>query len=113
MEIRLIRTDTHMQTARAHSGSISGLNEDDLDTSLFRLVADHPLKFCEAPIAHNFRFSALSNPGEVFENDPLIGGFRLSGDLLADAMVGIRDESPLSTRDTLQSARFALLLPLA
>jgi hypothetical protein len=72
MEIRLIRTDTKMQTARTHLGSIARLNEDDLDTGLFCLVTDHRLQFCKAPIVNYLRFPAVSNPSQVFQNDPLI-----------------------------------------
>jgi hypothetical protein len=62
-------------------------NQDDLDTGLLRLVADHRLQFCETPIVNNLRFPAVSNPGQVFQHDPLIGRLRISDNLLADAMV--------------------------
>src|SRR5262247_2576376 len=98
MEIRLIRTDTNMQTARAHLGGIARLNKDDLDARLFCLVTDHRLQFGEAPIVHNFRFTAFSNPGELFEHDPLIGRFRSRDDLLASAVISVGNKSLLSAR---------------
>ena len=47
-------------------------------------------------------FAGLTNPVEVFQDDPLIVRFCVSHDLLADAVVGGRDKTPLTTRDTLE-----------
>src|SRR5215468_1928066 len=39
---------------------------------------------------------------EVFNDDPLIVCLGVRDDLFADSVIGVRDETPLSTRDTLE-----------
>jgi hypothetical protein len=55
-----------------------------------------------------FRLAGLTNPVEIFEDDPLIVRFRVSHDLFADAVIGLRDKTPLTTRDTLERSLGAL-----
>ena len=100
LEIRLIRTDTQMQTSRTGLRRVSWVDIYDLHSRLGRLVADHLLKFGETPFMNAFRLARLTNPVEVFEDDPLIVRFRVSHDLFADAVIGVRDKTPLTARDT-------------
>ena len=60
------------------------------------------MKFGKAPFVDAFRLARLTNPVEVFENDPLIVRLGLGHDFFADAVVGVRDETPLTARDTLE-----------
>jgi hypothetical protein len=60
---------------------------------------NHPLKLGETPFMNAFRVASLANPIEVFEDDPLVVRFRVSHDLFADAVIGVRDETPLATRE--------------
>src|SRR5215467_10681280 len=101
LEIRLIRTDTQMQTSRTSLRRVPWVDIYDLHSRLGRLVADHLLKFGETPFVNAFRLAGLTNPAQVFQDDPLIIRFRVSHDLFADAVIGVRDEAPLTTRDTL------------
>src|SRR5262249_13640142 len=102
LEIRLIRTDTQMQISRTGLRRVPRVYIYDLHSRLGRLVADHLLKFGETPFVNAFRLAGLTNPVEVFEDDPLIIRFRVSHDLFADAVVGVRDKAPLTARDTLE-----------
>ena len=97
-----------MQAARTSQRSVARFNEDVLHAGAGGFVSDHPLKFSETPIVDALRFAALPNPVEVFENNPLIVGFRVSHNLLADAMIGIRNETSLPARDTPERAFGAL-----
>ena len=108
MEIRLVWTDTQMQTSRTGLRCVPRRDCDDLHSRLGRLVADHLLKFGETPFVNAFRLARLTNPVEVFQDDPLIVRFRVSHDLFADAVIGARDKTPLTTRDTLERAFGAL-----
>ena len=99
-EFRLIRTDSQMQTSRTGLRRIPWVDIYDLHSHTRRLVADHLLKFGKTPFVNAFRLAGLTNPVEVFKHDPLIVRFRLSHDLFTDAVIGVRDETPLSTRDT-------------
>ena len=101
LEIRLIRTDTQMQTSRTGLRRVPWVDIYDLHSRLGRLVADHRLQLRKAPGVKAFRLARLTNPVEVFEDDPLIVRFRVSHDLFADAVIGVRDKTPLTTRDTL------------
>src|SRR5262245_14900545 len=102
LEIRLTRTDTQMQTTRTGLRSVPRRDGDDLHPRLGRLVADHPLKFGKTPFVDAFRLAGLTNPVEVFQDDPLIVCLGVSPDLFADAVIGVRDKTPLPTRDTLE-----------
>jgi len=66
------------------------------------------LKLGKTPLVNAFRLPGLTNPAQVFQNDPLIVRFRVSHDLFADAVVGVRDKTPLTTRDTLERSFGAL-----
>ena len=112
MEIRLTWTYAQMQTSRTGLRCVPRRDRDDLHTSPGRLVADHLLKFGETPFVNAFRLTRLTNPVEVFQDDPLIVRLGVSHDLFADVVIGVRDES-LSRPETRLSARLALLLPLA
>ena len=90
-----------MQTSRTGLRRVPWVDIYDLHSRLGRLVADHLLKFGETPLMNAFRLAGLTNPVEVFQDDPLIIRFRVSHDLFADAVIGVRDKTPLTTRDTL------------
>src|SRR5262245_51058776 len=107
-EFRLIRTDTQMQTSRTGLRRIPWVDIYDLHSHTLRLVADHLLKFGKTPFVNAFRLAGLTNPVEVFKNDPLIVRFRLSHDLFTDAVIGVRDKTPLTTRDTLERSERSL-----
>ena len=100
-EFRLIRTDPQMQTSRTGLRCITRRNINDFYTRSGRLVPDHLLKFSETPCVNAFRFAGLTNPVEVFKDDPLFVRFRVGHDLFADTVIGARDKTPLTTRDTL------------
>src|SRR5499427_6026438 len=100
-ETRLIRTDAQMQTSRTGLRSIPRRNINDFHARSGRLVADHPLKLGETPFMNAFRLARLTNPVEIFKDYPLIVRFRVGHDLFAEAVIGVRDETPLTTRDTL------------
>src|SRR5215467_6268988 len=108
LEIRLIRTNTKMQTSRTGLRRVPWVNIYDLHAIPGRFVADHPLQLGKTPFVNAFRFACLTNPVEVFKDDPLIVRFRVSHDLLADAVIGIRDKTLLTTRDTLERSFGAL-----
>ena len=108
LETRLIRTDTKMQTSRTGLRRIPRRNINDFYTCSGRLVADHPLQLGKTPFVNTFRFTGLTNPVEIFHDDPLIGCFRVSHDLFADAVIGVRDKTPLATRDMLERSFGAL-----
>src|SRR5215467_4165130 len=91
-----------MQTSRTGLRRIPWRNINDFHTRSGRLVPDHLLKFSETPFVNAFRLAGLSNPVEIFKDDPLIVRLRVSNDLFADAMIGVRDETPLTSRDTLE-----------
>src|SRR5215471_7042009 len=108
LEIRLIRTDSQMQTSRTGLRRVPRVDIYDLHSLPGRLVADHPLKLGKTPLVNAFRLPGLTNPAQVFKNDPLIVRFRVSHDLFADAVVGVRDKTPLTIRDTLERSFGAL-----
>src|SRR5215510_9289406 len=91
-----------MQTSRTGLRSIPRRNINDFHTRSGRLVADHPLQLRETPFVNAFRLAGLANPVEIFKDDPLIVRFRVGHDLFADAMIGVRDKTPLTSRDTLE-----------
>src|SRR5215475_9788676 len=95
-EFRLIRTDTQMQTPRTGLRRVPWVDIYDLHSHSRRLVADHPLQLGKTPGVNAFRLAGLSNPVEVFQDDPLIIRFRVSHDLFADAVIGVRDKTPLT-----------------
>ena len=66
------------------------------------------MKFGKTPFVNAFRFARLSNPVEIFQDDPLIFRFRVSHDLFADAVIGVRDKTSLTTRDALERSFGAL-----
>src|SRR5262249_593614 len=108
LELRLIRTDSKMQTSRTSLRCVPRRDRDDLYTQHGRLVADHLLKFGKTPFVNAFRLAGLTNPLEVFQDDPSIVRLGVRDDLFADAVIGVRDETPLTTRDTLERAFGAL-----
>ena len=91
-----------MQTSRTGLRRIPRVDINDFHSCTGRLVADHPLKLGKTPFVNAFRLAGLANPVEVFKDDPLIVRFRRSHDLFADAVIGVRDETPLTTRDMLE-----------
>ena len=97
-----------MQTSRTGLGRVPWVDIYDFHPRTSRLVADHPLKLGETPLMNAFRLTGLTNSFEVFHDDPLIVRFRVSHDLFADAVVGVRDKTPLATRDTLERSFGAL-----
>src|SRR5262252_1109375 len=99
MELRLIRTDSKMQTSRTGLRRVTRVDIYDLHSLPGRLVADHPLKLGKTPLVNAFRLAGLTNPAQVFQNDLLIVRFRVSHDLFADAVIGVRDKTSLTTRD--------------
>src|SRR5262249_22220293 len=101
-EIRLSWTDTQMQTSRTGLRCVPRRDRDNLHSRLGRLVADHLLKFGKTPFVNAFRLAGLTDTVEVFQDDPLIIRPGVSHDLFADAVIGVRDKTPLTTRDTLE-----------
>ena len=97
-----------MQTSRTGLRRVPGRDYDYLYSRPGRLVADHQLKFGKTPFVNAFRLARLTNPVEIFQDDPLIVRLGLSHDLFADAMIGVRDKTPLTARDTLERAFGAL-----
>src|SRR5262245_40833193 len=97
-----------MQTSRTGLRGVPRRNYHDIHTCSGRLVADHLLKFGKTPFVNAFRLTRLTNPVEVFQDDPLIVRLGVRDDLFADAVIGVRDETPLTTRDTLERAFGAL-----
>src|SRR5499427_3468354 len=91
-----------MQTSRTGLRRVPRVYINDLQSLPGRLVADHPLQFGETPFVNAFRLAGLTNPVEIFKDDPLIVRLSVSHDLFADAMIGVRDKTPLTTRDTLE-----------
>src|SRR5215813_8847 len=91
-----------MQTSRTGLRCVLRRNYRDLHTGPGRLVADRLLKFGKTPFVNAFRLTRFANPVEVFQDDPLIVCLGVRDDLFADAVIGVRDETPLSTRDTLE-----------
>src|SRR5215470_14888081 len=91
-----------MQTSRTGLRRVPRRNSHNLHSRPGRLVADHPLKFGKTPFVNAFRLASFTNPIEVFKDDPLIVRLGVSHDLFADAVIGVRDETPLTTRDTLE-----------
>jgi len=70
------------------------------------------LKFGKTPFVNAFRLARFTNPVEVLKDDPLIVRLGVRDDLFADAVIGVRDKTPLTTRDTLERA-FGALAALA
>src|SRR5262245_50404436 len=108
VEFRLIRTDSQMQTSRTSLRRVPWVDIYDLHSRSSRLVADHPLKLGETPLMNAFRLAGLAYPVEVFKDDPLIIRFRVGHDLFADAVIGVRDKTILTSRDTLERSFGAL-----
>ena len=61
-------------------------------------------KFGKTPFVNAFRLARLTNPVEVFHDDPLIVRLGVSHDLFADAVISVRDKTPLTIRDTFERA---------
>src|SRR5215467_5073603 len=97
-----------MQTSRTGLRCVPRRNYRDLHTSPGRFVADHPLQLGKTPGVNAFRLARFTNPAQVFQDDPLIVRFRVRDDLFADAVIGVRDEALLTTRDTLERPLGAL-----
>src|SRR5262245_34841845 len=97
-----------MQTSRTGLRRVPRIDINDLYSLPGRLVADHPLQLGKTPFVNTFRFARLTNPVEVFHDDPLIVRLGVSHDLFADAVIGVRDKTPLATRDTLERPLGAL-----
>src|SRR5262249_56630008 len=97
-----------MQTSRTGLRRVPRVYIYDLHSLPGRLVADHPLKLGKTPLVNAFRLPSLTNPAQVFQNDPLIVRFRVSHDLFSDAVVGVFDRTSLTTIDTLAPSFGAL-----
>src|SRR5215475_8421250 len=97
-----------MQTSRTGLRRVPRRNSHHLHSYAGRLVANHLLEFSEAPFVNAFRLAGLTNPVEIFEDDPLIVRPGVSHELFADAVIGVRDKTPLTTRDTLERPFSAL-----
>src|SRR5215470_4041513 len=97
-----------MQTSRTGLRCVMRRNYRDLHTCPGRLVACHPLKFGKTPFVNAFRLTRFANPVEVFQDNPLIVRLGVGDDLFTDAVIGVRDETPLATRDTLERSFSAL-----
>src|SRR5687767_2093628 len=97
-----------MQTPPTGLRCIPRRNLHHLHSRPDRFVADHPLQLGKTPFVRAFRFARLTNPLEVFKDDSLVVRSRLSHDLFANAVIGVRDETSLSTRDTLERSFGAL-----
>src|SRR5262245_21670215 len=108
LEIRLTRTDSQMQTSRTALRRVPWRDGADLHPGPGRLVADHLLKFGKTPFVNAFRLAGLADPLEVFKDDPLIIRFRVGHDLFADAVIGVRDKTLLTSRDSLERSLGAL-----
>ena len=108
MEIRLTRTYAQMQTARTSLRRVPRRDRDDLHASPGRLVEDHLLKLGKTPFVNAFRLAGLTYPVEVFQDYPFIARLGVSHDLFADAVIVVRDETPLTARDTLERAERGL-----
>jgi hypothetical protein len=91
-----------MQTSRTGLRSIPRRHINDFYTRSGCLVPDHLLKFSETPFVNAFRLAGLTNPVEIFKDDPLIVRPGVSNDLFANAMIGVRDKTPFTSRDTLE-----------
>jgi hypothetical protein len=50
------------------------------------------LKFGKTPFVNALRLAGLTNPVEVFQDDPLIVRLGVRDDLFADAVIGAREE---------------------
>src|SRR6516165_7681296 len=87
-----------MQTSRTALRRVTRVDIYDLHSLPGRLVADHPLKLGKTPLVNAFRLPGLTNPAQVFKNDPLIVRFRVSHDLFADAAAGVSVLSLLSVK---------------
>src|SRR5215475_4955934 len=107
-EFRLTRTDTQMQTSRTGLRCVPRRDRDDLHSRPGRLVTDHRLQLGKTPFVNAFRLASLTNPAQVFEDDPLIIRLGFRDDLFADAVIGVRDKTLLTTRDTLERSFGAL-----
>jgi len=103
-----LRSCNKMQTSRTGLRRVPRVDINDFHSRSGRLVADHPLQFGETPFVNAFRIAGLANPVKVFKSDPLIIRPGISHDLFADAMIGVRDETSLTTRDTLERSLGAL-----
>jgi hypothetical protein len=66
------------------------------------------LQLGKTPFVDAFRLAGLTNPAQVFQDDPLIVRFRISHDLFTDAVIGVRDKTPLTARDALERSFGAL-----
>ncbi len=100
LETRLIRTYANMQTTRTGPGCVPWVNIYDLDAGARGLVANHPLKLRETPFVDASRLAVLPNPPQVFKDNALIAPPRVSHDLFANTVIGVRNESPLTARDS-------------
>src|SRR5215813_2807810 len=97
-----------MQTSRTGLRRVTRVDINDLHSLPGCLVADHPLKLGKTPLVNAFRLARLTNPAQVFQDYPLIVRLGVSHDLFADAVVGVRDKTSLTTRDTLERSFGAL-----
>jgi hypothetical protein len=100
LETRLIQTDTQMQTSRTGLRRVPWVDINDFHSCAGRLVADHPLQLGKTPFVNAFRLAGFTNSVEVFKDNPLIVRPGVTHDLFADAVIGVRDKTSLSTRDT-------------
>src|SRR5262249_62045871 len=97
-----------MQTSRTGLRRVPRVDINDFHSGSRSLVADHPLKLGKTPFVNAFRLAGLANPAQVFKDDPLIVRFRGSHNLFTDAVIGVRDKTPLTARDTLERSFGAL-----
>ena len=107
-EFRLIRTDSQMQTSRTGLRCVPRVDIYDFHSCAGRFVTDHPLQLGKTPFVDAFRLAGLTNPLQIFKDDPLIVRLGVSHDLFTDAVIGVRDKTPLTARDTLERSFGAL-----
>ncbi len=100
LETRLIRTSANMQTTRTGPGCVPWVNIYDFDAGARSLVINHPLQLGETPFVDASRLAVLPNPAQVFQDNALIAPPRISHDLFANTVIGVRDETPLTARDS-------------
>lgn len=107
VEVRLRRTRTDMQTARAAFRRISRIDGGDFNACGSRLVFDKAAELRERPTVQMFghvSLGASADARQIFQDNALPVSFGVRDDALTDAMVRVRDKSILASRDTPQHA---------
>lgn len=114
VEIRLRKTRTDMQTARATFGSISRIDRGDFNACGSRLVLRESAKLRERPavqVSGHKPLRSSSDTRQIFQDDSLIVRSGMSNDALADAVIRICHEPKFTARETLESS-FSSLAPV-